>query len=438
MRFLYITILAAAVCACSDIGDADFSDRKTFIHLYEGPTPFSAVKAEVTPDGFAILGNTVFSEDSVAAVIILTDKLGNEISPRTYFPHVTAKSMTALRTTGGDISGYIIIGDSIKITPGADPAANTEIYSTQLIKLNTSGNFMAQQTITDTTTNESAVKVDFKANAVTVTPDNQVVMLGTYKTVVTSPEKPFIVSYDDNLSVINWSENYDVIERNYINGKSVHYYNGHIIWASAILKPQGTFNDSYLSIPFVEESSVFVNNDLYKENQSQLLLAGDIQPSSTPEFGYGFVGTYGTTAGDNTNILFMRIDVHGSIVPGSQRYFDGAMLLGSGVMPSVETESVTEEAGLSLTATNDGGFALACALTSTPTLGGGLRDILLIKVDAQGSPVWWKLIGGVGDEVVASIHETEDGGLLLTGTSTIAGFSNIFVMRTDALGEIKD
>jgi hypothetical protein len=62
----------------------------------------------------------------------------------------------------------------------------------------------------------------------------------------------------------------------------------------------------------------------------------------------------------------------------------------------------------------------------------------LIKVDGLGNPVWNKLIGGGGDEFVSTIRETEDGGFLICGTSTISGFSNIFLVKTDEFGELKN
>ncbi|MEQ9414045.1 MAG: hypothetical protein RIF39_09450, partial [Cyclobacteriaceae bacterium] len=78
------------------------------------------------------------------------------------------------------------------------------------------------------------------------------------------------------------------------------------------------------------------------------------------------------------------------------------------------------------------------SLTSTPAVGNGAKDIVLIKVDAFGNLVWNKLMGGSGDEDVNSIRETNDGGLLISGTNTVNGLGTIFLIKTNGDGEIKN
>jgi hypothetical protein len=88
-------------------------------------------------------------------------------------------------------------------------------------------------------------------------------------------------------------------------------------------------------------------------------------------------------------------------------------------------------------ATKDG-YVLACTMESTPTVGNGGKDILLIKLDAFGNLQWKKLIGGAGDETVTSIRETPDGGFLLCGTNTINGLSTIMLVKTDSKGDLNN
>ena len=104
---------------------------------------------------------------------------------------------------------------------------------------------------------------------------------------------------------------------------------------------------------------------------------------------------------------------------------------------SEQTNSISQDEGLALTATSDG-FVLAGALTSTPTVGNGGKDILLVKLDAMGNLLWKRTMGGTGDETITSIRETSDKGLLMFGTNTINGLSSMMLIKTDENGEIKD
>lgn len=71
---------------------------------------------------------------------------------------------------------------------------------------------------------------------------------------------------------------------------------------------------------------------------------------------------------------------------------------------------------------SDGGFILGCS--SSSNISGektedsrGQNDYWLIKIDSQGNIIWQKTIGGEGIDVLRSITNTLDGGLLIGGTS---------------------
>ncbi len=71
---------------------------------------------------------------------------------------------------------------------------------------------------------------------------------------------------------------------------------------------------------------------------------------------------------------------------------------------------------------SDGGFILGCS--SSSNISGektedsrGLNDYWLIKIDSQGNIIWQKTIGGERIDVLRSITETSDGGLLIGGYS---------------------
>jgi hypothetical protein len=75
--------------------------------------------------------------------------------------------------------------------------------------------------------------------------------------------------------------------------------------------------------------------------------------------------------------------------------------------------------------TKDGGYALA---GRTNSLGAGLLDFWLVKIDGAGNVQWNKTYGGTGDECPATLIQTEDGGYALAGSG--------WLVKTDANGDM--
>jgi hypothetical protein len=429
MTRLKYFLLLAFICtgACNNIDDASITDINSFVKFYHGPYNYNGVEVESLPDGYAILGNINIASDSTVAFIIRTDKKGNQIGTTLYYPGNSARSFEVMYN-GDQVTGYLIVGDSIKLDPSASKAGNTEIYSAKILKVDPSGNIVTQKRYADLSTDSAAVKVDFKSNSIKLA-GNEVILLGTYREDNGSPEKPFILSLDDNLSQ-SWYKAYNLLQRNYVNARSVHYRNGEIIWASAILKPSGDFNDSYLAIPYVQEKSTFENYSQLGETSSQLLLAQDIQPSKVAALGYGVIGKRSLTDGSNSNMLFVRVDASGNFIPNSEKYFDGAIT--SRDEETSATTSESQDQGDAIAATQDGGFILAGSTQS----GSESRDIFIVKVNSVGIKVWSKILGGEGDETVCAVREEADGSLVICGSNDLSGLSSIFLMRTDKNGDL--
>src|SRR5690606_38236830 len=138
-------------------------------------------------------------------------------------------------------------------------------------------------------------------------------------------------------------------------------------------------------------NSTFENNDLFGENDTRNHIAYDMQPSGAT---FGIVGTYAENNGANANIYFLRADIRGQVISGSERYFDGGNPDGIVLTTENRDASISQDAGNAITGTTDGGFAIAGSMQSIPGKGNGGQDILLIKLDAFGNLVWEKLIGG--------------------------------------------
>lgn len=428
VRLLLILVFAQFL-SCQNIENASPSGISSFIRLYEKPGNFTAADVEILPDGYAIAGYTG-SNQNAAVVLMITDFNGNILREITR-PGSTAKTLHILKGNSGEVTGFIVSGDFIMLNPGVEPVANQEIVGSKLIKFSADGSFESEWILKDWETNASSVKIDYRSSAITQRDENLLVLLGSYRTTSSEPEKPFLLGFNKDLDSL-WLNNFASIDRTYINGKTIFYNDSKLIWASAKLKQTGDFSDSFLSIPFTPPQTLTpVNDSPFKALSSQLLIASELQPMKSVAFGYGLVGTIANTNGELSNMIFVKINSNGDFNEGSELYFDGQTGL------TEQLTSVVQDTGDALHATADGGFILAGTTLSTPTFGNGARDILLIKIDFQGNLEWKKVIGGSGDETVCAVRESGNG-YLICGSSNLGALSSAFIIKTDKNGELKN
>lgn len=94
-----------------------------------------------------------------------------------------------------------------------------------------------------------------------------------------------------------------------------------------------------------------------------------------------------------------------------------------------------DEEGNAVVQTLDGGFVSA---GYTKSFGSGGNDFYLIKVDSSGNQLWDRVFGGTSDEEAYSMVSTSDGGFLLAGATSSfgAGSRDIWLVKTDASGNL--
>ncbi len=430
MKLPYSLVVCLLYCwACNNIEDAKPAHRNTFIHFYEASQNTDGVCAEEVKGGYVILGKETFKNGTQNTLFIQTDAQGKRLTNDVV---LTGGSSKALKVAA---DGYYIIGDSIKTNLESSDASVFDliVYSARIFKLDLTGNVVKRLAFADhkNTTNLT----DIHGGSVTLNAQNEVIILGTFKNAgALTTEKPFVAALNPTTLDTIWSKQYDAIDRDYVNSKSVHVApTGEIIWATAMLKSNQDFSRSFLGIPYIKPNSTFENFSQYGQFTDQQLYANDIQPAASAAFGYGVIGTYASPTGANGNMFFMRTNPYGEIVEGSVHFFDGE--LSNQIQSIALDQSSSSDTGDALTSTQDGGFVLA---GSTISAGKGDKDIFLVKVDGKGNLLWKKIIGGAGDETVNSIRETSDGGLLLCGSNNVSGLSSIFMMKTDKDGTLKN
>jgi hypothetical protein len=425
--FLYFGGLILCLAACQEAEDARPMSRNTFARFYESGESQEGVAALPFQDGYILLASRVTPSDTTG-LVIRTNSRG-DVLWTTNLHGIIPRSLQ----TGQD--AFFVFGDSIHVNPESEVLDDLIIHSALLYKIGFDGTPGGKLAIADPAATN---RIDYRANAITLNEQNELILLGTFRSPgLTATERPFVAALGTTGFDTLWIKNYNIIDRDYVNARSVHCTtDGYVIWASAILKEQQSFERTYLSIPLVKENSVFENSDVFGATTDQKLLAGDIQPAAITEFGYGIIGTYASPAGDNSNMFFGRITSNGNFIAGSERFFDGQH--SSANVPVTLLESASQDTGDVLCATSDGGWVLAGTMTTTPLRGNGGKDIFLVKVDAMGNIQWNRVMGGTGDETISGIRETEDGGLLLCGSKDASGLPAIFLIKTNPYGVIED
>ena len=80
----------------------------------------------------------------------------------------------------------------------------------------------------------------------------------------------------------------------------------------------------------------------------------------------------------------------------------------------------------------DGGFIMAGKTYDT---GNAFSDILIVKTDADGNEQWQKKVGGIKDDIANSILTLDDGYLICGTTESIgAGLKDIYIVKIDLSG----
>ncbi len=416
--------LLLALCGCNNFDDAAPTDRTSLIRFYSASKNVEGTIAEVDTDGgYIIAGNIVINEDQKDILIIKTDRFGKKLWEQV----IKDGEVNSLSSID---QGYIIAGNRIQIN--RESSEISEIVNTQarFIFMNKDGTISAgNETIIQRTITVDGVElnVDYEANDVVLENGNLLVLASQKSPVSGSFQKTILLSTTIGSDEPLWiQDDYFLQDRDYVNCNSLQLApNGNLLWATTTLLEQPGLSEQYLTIGYAPPNATFDNADSFGENDTRNHTANDFRPGT---IGYAVVGTYAQNSGGLANTYFLRVSADGSIVEGSERYFDGT------AASTDRDQSTTQDEGNAVVGTSDGGFVIA----GTTETANGDDDILLIKLDAIGNLVWSRQIGGSEDETASSIRETPDRGLLICGTNEVRGQESMMLIKTDSNGNVEN
>lgn len=189
----------------------------------------------------------------------------------------------------------------------------------------------------------------------------------------------------------------------------------------------------------------------------------------TEDGGYLVVGTTCSLGAGSADILWLKLDASGNLLwartiggPAEEEIFDFQITVDQGAIATGYTLSFgagdLDVLALKLSQTGDlvwakcyGGPGLdnGTCIHQTNDLGymcgaysysagSGSADMLMIKLDAVGNPLWMKTYGGIQIETLLSFKPTSDAGFFVTGATKSygSGYYQALLLRLDQNGTV--
>ena len=429
----FLLVLSLLVCFCCKESGVKIEHPSTFVHYFNGGTPDVAQSIIKTSDGgYLILANsqTTLTSSYYRIKLIKVDAYGNEswerLIPKVFDPYDPSSptapkpasyrgfGITAITDNLGTDTGYFIVGEQIY-----NDSTNNGTRTQGLLMIQVEP---TKGAVTDSVLKTKAnLGVSVTGVGVTKAKNGNYYVLGQ---VFPSPSDPpndmFLAEINAATKTFDpvWSRTYGaaqttLVNRLFTSGDSI-YWGGTRISGSSQMRWIGSQINSG-----VQAESTYPAGQSFSQGGTPInFTCSDI---CTYGFGYGFVGSYSLSSGVYNRIAFFR--VNGKTVDTISYHLDFPL------------NPPFQSAGNSICSTQDGGFLI---LGTAPTdVANSNTNYLLIKTDANGTVVWSKQYGGTFVDVGAKVMQTNDGGFIVLGTTTLGNVKSVFLMKTDSEGNIQ-
>jgi hypothetical protein len=381
MKRVLILLVVMSLLSCMDEKDAPLSRSATFVRYINGGANDWAVSAVENDDhSITVLGNSeiINTEGGTTRCkikLIHTDRFGHKQWTK-LIPAYNDDETLSFRANAmmkADDGGYIIVGEDIQ---------SGGVRKVLLLELNASGDVTAQKVFDN---DQSAVT----GMAVTQNQNGNYLLLA-HVTVPGTVEDMVVMEVRKTDLQVLWKRNYGSGQGT-VAKKIFTEANSSIIWGGTF------FNNTTYDVRFIKTFPDFCR-------------AGS---------GYAVAGITNEKPNGNEgddDIFFKRISASGTVLASASYRLDN-----------------TAETANAINGTLDGGFILL----GTTERGRGERDYYFLKVDAFGKLLWTQTYGSKFDDIGAYVLELSDRSLLILGTTNLAGFRTIMMMKTDSEGKIQ-
>ncbi|MBK5285877.1 MAG: T9SS type A sorting domain-containing protein [Bacteroidia bacterium] len=341
---------------------------------------------QTTDGGFIITGTTLsFGVGSSDLYLIRTDASGNSVWTKTFGGTGNDYSYSVQQTADG---GFILAGSTESFGAGG-----SDVY---LIRIDTTGNPLWTKTFGGTG-NEYCYSVQQTA-------DGGFIITGSTNSFGAGGSDVYLIKTDTNGNPL-WTKTFDAIG----NGA------GQCV--------QQTTDGGFI----ITGSCGAGGSDVY-------LIKTDTTGNPL------WTKTFGGTGNDNSFSVQQTAD-GGFIIAGHTQSFgagsyDVYLIRTDATGNSLWTKTfggTSNDAGYSVQQTSNGGYIIAGFTTS---FGTGSFDVYLIRTDANGNSMWTKTFGGAGYDLGSAVHQTADGGYIITGQTESFGSGNedVYLIKTDSAG----
>jgi len=361
------------------------SAQITFQKTFGGnQSTFGYSVQQTTDGGYIMTGLTSFGAGNEDVYLIKTDSHGNTLWKKTYGGIDSDCGFSVQQTADG---GYIIVGYSESFTGGT-----SDVY---LIKSDANGNQIWTKTFGGSRNDQG--------NSLHQTSDGGYIIAG-------STNSFFNQAFDTHLYLIKTDSNGDSLwTRTFGATDDIH------CGSSVLESADGGYVTCGIFFSRTSLLKIDVQGNLIW-NKTFGILGCSIVSSFLQFANGGYIITGSVSFGPgNVDVYLIKTDTIGNVL--WTKTFGGSH----------------DDYGQSVQQTSDNGYIIA---GYTNSFGTGNFDTYLIKTDVNGDTLWTKIIGGSGNDLGYSVHQTFDDGFIILGQSQSFGFGNtdFYLTKTDANG----
>lgn len=374
-----------------------------FIKYYGKGGTQTAGNVAVTPDGgYVLVGTTDSYGNGKDILVVKTDKYGNE------------EWSKVLGGTGDDEGKWVIVTPDNGYVISGSKAENASTLNTDvwILKLNSTGQEVWSKIYGVPGKNESAARV------INTPTDGGYISVGT-TTNSTSRSSVYLLKMNSVGDTL-WSGKY-------ANGTSNDLFN----YGTSI---QQIDDLNYITSAYTTDAGGTLSS------LDMMITTGRLQNGTS----YGSRSSIDKSTHQLVDIKNARDII---LVSSGDKYILGTTLSEEiYILQTTKDENFVAfksydipglEEVFSFTKTSDNGFVIAGS-----SINNGNKDILIIRTDANLSPIWTKNFGGTGNDIGTSVIELSDGSFVISGTiafgGSATGANNVMsLIHINSNGELK-